>query len=218
MSPGPPDAPSGFVRPYRPDDRPALYDVCVRTGDAGEDATGKFEPPELLGDIYVGPYVEHEPALAFVLDNGARPVGYVLGTADTFEFVGWYRSTWLPRLASRYPEPPPQPRSVSERLLEVLYHPERMWRPELAQYPAHLHIDILPPYQGAGYGRRLMEAFLAALAALGVPAVHLGVAATNTRAIGFYRRLGFEEIKSAGPPPGALLLGRATGTVGRPVA
>jgi ribosomal protein S18 acetylase RimI-like enzyme len=205
-------APAGgpFVRPYRPTDLGDVYDVCVRTGDAGEDATGKFDPPELLGDIYVGPYLEHEPRLAFVLDAGGRAVGYVLGAADTPAFVRWYRTSWLPRLAGRYPAPPKHPRNATERLLTVLYDPERMWRPELAPYPAHLHIDILPAYQGVGHGRHLMEAFFRAAAAAGAPAVHLGVAATNTRAIGFYRRLGFEEIEVTGGIAGGLLLGRPT--------
>ena len=64
----------------------------------------------------------------------------------------------------------------------------------MAAYPAHLHIDLLPAYQGAGNGRALMTTFLAALAHGGVTAVHLGMASTNTRAGAFYGRMGFHEI------------------------
>ena len=71
------------VRGYQPGDLAAVYDICVRTGDNGEDATGKFEDVRLLADIYAGPYLYLEPDLSFVLDDGDKPVGYVIGTADT---------------------------------------------------------------------------------------------------------------------------------------
>ena len=81
--------------------------------------------------------------------------------------------------------------------------------PALAAYPAHLHIDLLPHVQRSGDGRQLMTAHLAALAARGVPAVHLGMLTANTAARAFYDRLGFHEI--AVPDPGPLTyLGRAT--------
>ena len=197
------------LRGYRPGDRADIYDVCVRTGAAGEDATGKFQRPELLGDIYAGPYVEHEPGLAFVLEAGGRAVGYILGTADTKGFVEWYSSSWIPRFGDGYEEPKGSPATPDEGLLVAFHHPERMLMLEAAQYPAHLHIDILAPYQGAGWGRRLIEAFLDAVAAAGAPAVHLAVAATNTRAQGFYRRLGFEQLDVAGMV-GSLVLVRST--------
>jgi len=198
------------LQPYRPEHLADLYDVCTRTGDAGDDATGKFSRPELLGHIYVGPYVEHEPELAFVLEDGGRAVGYALGTADTLSFVRWYRDEWLPRLSGVYQEPSEHPTTPDEHLLAVLHTTDRMWHPALAAYPAHLHIDILPSHQGLGFGRRLVEAFLDAARAAGAPAVHLGVAATNTRAQGFYRHLGFEELELGGASTGGLVLGRST--------
>ena len=69
---------------------------------------------------------------------------------------------------------------------------------ELDDYPAHLHIDLLPEAQGAGWGRALMEGLQDALRAGGSPGVHLGVSARNQRALGFYRHLGYEELASDG--------------------
>jgi len=80
--------------------------------------------------------------------------------------------------------------------------------PELAGYPAHLHIDLLPGYQGHGLGRRLMDAFLAELRARGVGSVHLGMDPANTGARAFYDRLGFAPIEV---PGGGVYLGRSTG-------
>ena len=68
---------------------------------------------------------------------------------------------------------------------------------ELADYPAHLHIDLLPELQGLGFGRRLIDTLRAALAARGVAAVHLGMDAANTGARAFYARLGFHELPSS---------------------
>lgn len=183
------------VRPYRPADRAAVYDVCVRTADAGEDARGRWSTDDLMPDLFAGPYVDLEPERAFVLDDGGQAVGYVLGTADTAGFVRAWRAEWLPRLAPRHPAPPDPPRTAEEAMVALLHRPERMLVPELAGHPAHLHVDLLPAYQGAGWGRALIERFCAAVAPAGV---HLGVDPANTRARGFYDRLGFTELLDAG--------------------
>jgi ribosomal protein S18 acetylase RimI-like enzyme len=62
------------------------------------------------------------------------------------------------------------------------------------EYPSHLHIDLLPPFQGGGWGRRLMETAMEALRADGSKGLHLGVSAKNERALGFYEHLGFTEL------------------------
>lgn len=94
-------------------------------------------------------------------------------------------------------------------MAELLHRPERMIVPELAGYPAHLHIDLLPEFQRRGYGRELMGRFLAVLAGRGVAAVHLGMVTANTAARAFYDRMGFRELPV--PEPGPLTyLGRGT--------
>ncbi|HEX6468699.1 MAG TPA: GNAT family N-acetyltransferase [Streptosporangiaceae bacterium] len=182
------------VRPYRPGDHAALYDVCVRTADMGADARHIYPDPDIVPSVYAGPYVHLEPDLAFVVDDGGRVVGYIIGTADTAAFVKAYRASWLPPLESRYPAPAGPPRTPTDTMVATLHNPERMLRPELAGYPAHLHIDLLPAYQRRGHGRRLMSAFLDALRRKGVPAVHLGMDPANTGARAFYDSLGFHEI------------------------
>jgi len=199
------------IRPYRSADRDAVYEVCVRTGDAGGDASGQY-PDDLLPDIYAGPYLYLEPGLSFVLDDNGRAVGYVLGTADTARFVSRYRSEWLPKLAGRYRTPTGPPTSPVAQLVALLYQPERMLVDQLASYPAHLHIDLLPDYQRSGYGRRLIETLLQALARVGAEGVHLAVAGSNIGAQEFYRRVGFDEVEVAGAPPSTLYFGRALGT------
>jgi ribosomal protein S18 acetylase RimI-like enzyme len=191
--------PAMAIRPYRTGDRAELYQICVRTADAGGDARGQYSTDDLMPDLFAGPYVHLDPALAFVLvDPDDRAVGYVLGTANTERFVREYHAVWIPRLADRYPHPPEPPRTSEEDLLAGHYRPEGRLHPELVDYPAHLHIDLLPGQQGHGYGRALMETWLAAAAAAGAPAVFLNMDPANTRARGFYDRLGFQEIPVAG--------------------
>jgi ribosomal protein S18 acetylase RimI-like enzyme len=203
------------IRPYRDSDLRAVYDICVRTADAGGDARGKYASDDLLPDLFAGPYVFLEPDFAFVLDDGERAVGYVLGTPDTAAFARAYRERWIPRLAGRYPVPPGNPEppaSPDDEMIALLYRPERLLWPGLDAYPAHLHIDLLPPFQGAGHGRALMETFYAAAARAGAPGLHLTVLASNTRAIGFYRHLGLRPLDPRAPTapaePRVVYLGR----------
>lgn len=189
-----------MIRAYRAEDRAALAEICVRTGAAGADARGRYSDDALLAEVYCLPYLELEPSLAFVLERDGRPAGYVIGTADTRDFVERYRSAWLPAFARRWRASGPDADVVRAGL-----HPSAMLIPELAAYPAHLHIDLLPETQGSGSGRRLIETFCAAVAARGAPGVHLGVDAANTNAVAFYRHLGFTELPSSRPD--ALRLG-----------
>ncbi|WP_445284821.1 GNAT family N-acetyltransferase [Streptomyces sp. DSM 118148] len=206
----PTNAPSPFVRPYRPADRDAVADVCVRTAHNGGDSRAIYPDPRLMPTIFAEPYCHFDPDLAFVLDDGeGRAVGYVVGTADTERFVEDCRQVWIPLVAERYPAPVAPPRTPSEEMIGLLHHPERMILPELVAYPAHLHIDLLPPWQRRGHGRRLMGALLDALHRQGVPAVHLGMVTANTAARAFYDRLGFHVIPVRDPGP-LTYLGRAT--------
>lgn len=196
------------IRPYRPEDLPAVYDICVRTGAAGQDARGRYSSDRLLGDCFAAPYVVLEPQFAFVLEEHDVPVGYVLGTADTAKFVERYLESWVPRLNAAYPEPHAE---TDRGLLNLGRHPERMLEPGLENYPAHLHIDLLPQVQGQGFGRKLIGAFLDAVHQAGAPNVHLGMSPANTAALAFYERLGFTRL-SVGIPQDVLYLGRPTQT------
>lgn len=188
------DTASAAIRPYRPEDDAALYDICVRTADAGGDARGSYRDHSLPGDVFAVNYAHLEPELAFVLDDGERAVGYVLGTADTVRFARRMRDEWLPIAGLRHPEPAGPPADRDEEIASALHHPERMVRPEFAPYPAHLHIDLLPGFQRRGHGRRLLFTELRALRAAGAHAVYLGVLTANTPALAFYAHLGFDTL------------------------
>jgi len=206
------------IRPYQPADREGVALVCLRTAAGGGDATGVYSDDTLMPEVFALPYVEYAPELAFVVSDGRRVLGYVIGVADTAAFIEWWKREWTPGFAARHPSPGAPtghaPGFTEAELIDAGTNPERMRIPELDDYPAHLHIDLLPELQGQGYGRRLIDALRAALAERGVPAVHLGMDAANTGARAFYDRLGFHELPSS--RPGSPLLGISTAVAAVP--
>src|SRR5256886_332406 len=141
---------TAVIRPYRASDHAAVYDVCVRTADVGGDARGKYHSDDLMPDLFAGPYVFLEPDFAFVLDDGQRAVGYVIGTPDTAAFARAYRARWIPHLAGRYQVPPDPPTSPDEAMVALHYRPERLGLAGLEADPAPPRIDLLPAVHGGG--------------------------------------------------------------------
>lgn len=184
-----------MIRRYQPGDETALYEVCLRTGDSGSDATGRYAHPNLLGDIFVGPYLALQPDFAFVVDIGHGAEGYVLGALDSTGFSVRCAESWWPAVRARYAGVQVAADDAEAWLLRWIEAPPPV--PVFAdQYPSHLHIDLLPRRQSGGWGRQLIDTLLAALTQAGSRGVHLGVAQANSRATGFYRHLGFRELDS----------------------
>jgi len=192
------DRPVARIRPSRPDDIDALYQICLLTGDVGQDATSLYRDPKLIGHCFAGPYGLFEPSLAFVAEDTAGVAGYVLGALDSQAFEKRLESDWWPQLRDRYPEPgpgiPAQQRTPGQRLAHFIHHPGRTPDELAARYPSHLHIDLLPRLQGRGYGRQLIQTLTAALREKGSRGVHLHVTPGNQRAVSFYRHVGFTEL------------------------
>lgn len=190
---------------YRPDDRERLYEICVRTADAGADATGRFADPDLVGHVYLGPYLALEPDLALVLRPrpGAAAEGYLVGTADTAAFERACEQAWWPPLRRRYPAGADYP-PADAAMVNLIHRPSSSRYPWLPRYPAHLHIDLLAPARGRGLGRALVERFAEELRARGVPGLFLGVDAQNVGAVAFYRHLGMAVLEEE---PGTLVMG-----------
>lgn len=191
------------IRSFRPGDESALAEICLRTADAGGDATGIFEDDDIWAHVWVLPYLERHPDLAFVVEDGGVVAGYVVATPDTDAFERWFHDEWWPRHAHRWPKPD---RNGTPQDGTLLYAYGRGEKPEpyAAEFPAHLHIDLLPRAQGKGAGRRLIETLFAALRERGVPGLHLVASAGNTGAMAFYTRIGLAPLPS---PAGARAYG-----------
>ena len=175
----------------------------METGDHGGDGRPYYtDDPEALGRVFVGPYLEFEPQLSFVLEDSQGVCGYVLATANTQEFFQQYENAWRPSLCRAFPQPTGDANSWTraEQMHHEYHHPDYHAPEPTAWYPAHAHIDLLPRVQGCGFGAPMMRHILAELTALGVAGVHLGVSGRNQRALRFYARLGFVELERTGRP------------------
>ena len=178
-------------------DLPYLYEICLKTGDASKDATDFFSDPYTIGHYYVAPYLLYPEGICFVVEYEYRPQGYIAAVPDTASFRQWMEAQWLPPLRERYPQPFPLSRSEKEAAIIELFHKQHFpidttW---LADYPAHLHIDLLPGIQGKGQGRILMDSLVTELTRKRVPGLYLQVGSSNPGAVAFYRKTGFSVLE-----------------------
>jgi ribosomal protein S18 acetylase RimI-like enzyme len=203
---------SPVIRPARPGDEAGAYHVCLRTGDFGADGEPFYrDDPDALGRIFVGPYLAFEPRYALILEDDQGICGYALGAFDSRAFYGRYEREWRPELCRRFPEPTGDPTTWtrSQMVHGWYHHPDYTCPEPYAEYPSHLHIDLLERAQGRGFGRLMMEAVMDLLRRDGSPGAHLGVSLANVRAQGFYPKLGFRELLRVGSgTDGCIYMGR----------
>jgi len=189
-----------YIRRAVLSDLPYLYEICLKTGDEGKDASALFFDQYLLGHYYAAPYLVYQSGICFVAEYEYRPQGYIVAVPDTAAFKKWMEEQWLPPVRKRYPRPFPQARSEKEEAIIGLIHKRQFptdiaEQPWLTGYPAHLHIDLLPCLQGKGQGRILMDSLLNELVQKGVSGLHLGVGSSNQGAIAFYQKMGFSVLE-----------------------
>jgi ribosomal protein S18 acetylase RimI-like enzyme len=183
-----------LLRTAKVTDLPDLLRVCLETGDSGKDATHLHKLPELVGDIYVAPYVIHEPDLAYALLSDKRVVGYLLGVLDTRAFESLLVDKYWPLAKAKYQHFKTEITDSDRELLKDLDKQGFSDESLTAKYPSHLHIDIVEAHQGAGYGKSMIAFLLEELKAAGSAGVHLHMSASNDRARGFYKKFGFVEV------------------------
>jgi len=191
-------------------DHPALAAICLRTGDAGQDASAREDDPELLGLVYAIPYQRFEPGLAFVVDGPGGSAGYLFGARDTCAFNARLAAEWYPQLQRRAADPGPDSTRWhgSDWLRHLVHHPDFAVPEALAAYPSHGHIDLLPEARGKGIGRRAMEFLQRRLAAAGSSGLHLQVSPRNLDALRFYKAIGLEVLQGPGLPESSVFVGR----------
>jgi len=182
------------IRSYKSADTSAVYEICLKTGNAGQDATHLFSDPLVLGHIYVGPYMEFEPRSVFILEDDQGPCGYIMGVLDSQTYYQWMHNEWLPKIRVDYKKPTGNPDTwdETEKITNLLFHSvsQRL----LPDFPSHLHIDLLSRAQGKGQGKLMMDRFIDYLRYNKIPGVHLELSSSNDRAFNFYRKYGMQEL------------------------
>jgi ribosomal protein S18 acetylase RimI-like enzyme len=194
-----------FVRRYEIGDEPAIQEITYRTGFNGQDLTGRgyFDDKRLFFLIFIFYYTKYEPEHCFVAVDSPTDtvVGFIVGTPDTSAQAPRFQRTMPLRIVLR------ALLVTSWRYPSTLKTLQGMWRmaqeiteqgldaTTLAEYPAHLHVNLFPEYQGMGIGTRLMRCYEQHLISHKAAGVHLQTSNYNQKAIPFYRKMGFTIIK-----------------------
>lgn len=184
------------IRPATQLDHAALEMICLKTADAGDDATELEDDPTLVGRIFAVPYQILEPEFAFVAEDKDGVCGYVLGALDSVSFEDRIEREWYASLRKTLRDPGAN-RDLwkgSDWARHHIHYPPPLLFPELAAYRSHGHIDILPRGQGRGLGRRLINRLEDSLKSAGSKGIHLGVNPVNHRALAFYKALGYADM------------------------
>lgn len=185
------------IRSYVAGDRAAVRGICCDTANVGQPLETFFSDRVLAADLLMNYYTDYEPMSLLVVEQGGVQ-GYLAGCRDTRRFLSvmkwriapwalfkaFWKGTWW---------------SAPTRRLLRWNLP--LWRrfashssPWLAEYPAHLHVNLHPAMRGQGIGHELIGRFLGQLRASGIRGVHLSARADNIKAIAFFEQLGFRRV------------------------
>ena len=185
------------LRAYRADDLDALYDICLLTADSGKDASSLHNDRKAVGHIYAAPYGVLEPDNVFVAEDDEGVAGYVVGTHDTGSFYARMERDWWPALRRHYAQARGLTRADRERVA-AMKRPADNPADIVAQYPAHIHMNLLPRLRGQRVGTRLLQMWIAQAQAAGVSGIHLGASPSNAGGIAFWTRSGFVPLRTQG--------------------
>lgn len=176
------------IRKYQEKDFEATKYVCLNDMLGKEGYEKVIEYVEVMFCRY---YLEKEPENCFVaVDENDEVIGYTYGAADYDTYQENF-SEYINEVAE-IEERKFLPDALTEMYDHAIYKKD---------YPAHLHIDILPDYQSKGIGSKLIKAFCDNLKEQNVKGVMLIVGTENEGARRFYERNGFTLLQDK--PTGA---------------
>lgn len=173
------------IRPYEAKDKENVQFICLNSD--GPDEFSEIGRHFLL-TTYCDYYTEQEPENCFVAtDENDNAVGYILCGENFDKFKEVFMEEYTSRLAhSEF--------HCSESKKTTL-----MLEKFKEEYPAHLHIDLLPDYHRKGLGTILMDTLCAHLREKGVKGIMLTLWYKNTSACRFYEKYGFEILHNEAP-------------------
>jgi hypothetical protein len=185
------------IRNYHASDRPAVRDLCCRTGFLGEPIDPVYEDRELFADFLTTYYTDHEPESCFVLEMNGQITGYLLGCRYPLrnQLYSLYQNVWLfLRALTRYF----RYNSRSRRFIRwtLVYG----WRevPATPRRTPHFHINLLPTARRISTTRALMSAYLSYLYKCGERRVYgQMVTFESRRGEKMFERYGFKVLNRA---------------------
>lgn len=174
------------VRPYEEKDKENVRLVCLNSdGPCKLFKRGK----NFILTTYCDYYIEKEGGNCFVAaDENDRAIGYIICTENFDEFKKCFTAEYLTRF-KKY-----EYKRRSSALRSIVPHEKYK-----EEYPAHLHIDVLPEYQRMGLGHKMTAVLIDHLKNKSVKGLMLTTWIKNEKGRGFYDKYGFtllEETES----------------------
>jgi GNAT superfamily N-acetyltransferase len=189
------------IRPYQVADRDEVRAIALATAFHGEPFQAFFKSGEWLADYLMAPYTEIEPEHLFVAEFKGQVVGYLTGVLDSLEFRHkkyrriypklawsfWTGGVWIHPLNWRFAF------SIVANVLKgrLVGDSEDM----LAEYPAHMHINVRDGHRQLGIGRRLLDRFVDIVQDAGVSGIHLHTMREEDQHP-FFEAVGFSKLAS----------------------
>lgn len=172
------------IRPYEAKDKENVRFVCLNS--EGPCKISERSQHFILS-VYCDYYLENEPENCFVAaDENDKAVGYVICAEDFDVFKKSFVNGYYTRLKKW------EFRRRKSALKSIVPHEKYK-----AEYPAHLHIDVLPEYQRLGLGHKMTNALLEHLKEKGVSGIMLTTWIKNKKGRGFYDKYGFTLLEEA---------------------
>ncbi len=199
------------IRPYQAKDKSAIIDIAFKTGFTGEDLAGRgyCEDARLWYLLFIAYYNHYEPEHFFVAVEAQndKVVGFICGTPDTLSQEKNFKRLMVIRImirlfgytSWRYPRSFKNVLGMLRWVTEGTKDADN--DPIIAQYPGHLHINLLPGFQSQGTGTRLIQHFEMHMSGLGLNGIHLGTTSKNHKAVPFYHKMGFDLIEESDTVP-----------------
>ncbi len=174
------------IRPYNAKDKENVRFVCLNS--EGPCKSSKRARNFTLS-VYCDYYIENEPENCFVAaDENDKTIGYVICTENFDVFKERFVKLYYPKIKNW------EFRRRKSALRSIIPHEKYK-----KDYPAHLHIDVLPEYQRMGLGHKMTDVLLEHLKEKGVKGIMLTTWIKNEKGRGFYDKYGFillEEMKN----------------------
>jgi len=187
------------ILPINNKDEKELSDLCFRTSFVYPDPKLK----EFINWRWLIPYCRTEAANSFKAYDSEKNIiaGYILSTLDTINFekkcISLYQNDSEIRNRQFLNSNELSKEEIARFNSLYIYPVSKKEDPDYKikiEYPAHLHIDVHPDYQGKGLGHKLTDTLIAHLKDKKCKGLHLSVGSTNLKGISFYKKYGFTQL------------------------
>lgn len=171
------------IRRMKKEDAPEVRKICLETANKKLKSTEKAQKATLL--LYCDYYIRTSLYYCFVAvdEETNKIVGYILCSPNYKHYLCDFTNVEL----------------VELRKLGLKYYlmgkgAILSQKKYAIDFPAHIHIDILPEFQNQGIGSQLMDKLLYFLKIDTSQGIFLSVAPKNKKAKKFYEKYYFEKI------------------------